>query len=151
MILNVVSLSRLTLQNSGAAYVRCLLQFSLLSCVSIRHKRSYNIGMAPWYVLAIIVCEGHIFTNCLKAEHCYGINWDKCKSQEMHSFFLKGGFIALISTQHTSRVTKLFHCNNQFTNVFRQFNMDNCGAARFQQWKTRYTINKKHCSLLMGL
>ena len=25
--------------------------------------------------------------------------------------------------------------------------MDNCGAARFQQWKTRYTINKKHCSL----
>ena len=50
-------------------------------------------------------------------------------------FFLKGRFIALISTQHTSRVTKLFHCNNQFTTVFWQFNMDNCGAARFQQWK----------------
>ena len=56
-------------------------------------------------------------------------------------FFKRGGFIALISTQHTSRVTKLFHCNNQFTTVFRQFNMDNCGAARFQQWKllTNYT------------
>ena len=47
--------------------------------------------------------------------------------------FFKGRFIALISTQHTSRVTKLFHCNNQFRTVFRQFNMDNCGAARFQQ------------------
>jgi len=63
IVLNITSLSRLTLQYYGAAYEHSL-QFSVLY-VRIWYNHSYKTSTALWYVLAITICDRHTFTDWL--------------------------------------------------------------------------------------